>query len=138
MPALTKYNSFAEDLSEGLIVAWGTAHTFKAVLTNTTPNVGTHSVLADVGELSTGGGYTAGGIDIQNEGTRTGGTVYVTAQDITWTPSGGGFGPFRYIVLYDDTAAGDPLIGYFDYGSSLSPTTIPFTVDFGAYLFTVA
>ena len=49
------------------------------------------------------------------------------------TASGGSVGPFRYVVIYNDTPAGDPLVAYYDYSSSitlLDGETL--TVDFGA------
>ena len=49
------------------------------------------------------------------------------------------FGPFRYAVLYNDTGATKYLIGYYDYGSSISINDgETFTVDFGASVLTVA
>ena len=40
-------------------------------------------------------------------------------------------GPFRHVVLYDDTVAGDPLVGWWDYGSSITMANAEtFTVDF--------
>lgn len=48
------------------------------------------------------------------------GTYGLDFNDITLTASGGSVGPFRYVYIYDDTVAGDPLVGYFDYGSSIT------------------
>ena len=48
---------------------------------------------------------------------------------------------FRYAVLFNDgtTAKTDPLIGYWDYGSTVSMVTDDtFTVDFGANILTIA
>jgi hypothetical protein len=50
-------------------------------------------------------------------------------------------GPFRYAVLYNDTptSPADPLIGYWDYGSSITLASgETFTVDFGTNILTVA
>jgi len=53
---------------------------------------------------------------------QTGGTYTLVLSDVTLTSTGGATGPFRYVYVYDDTvtAPNDPLIGYYDYGSSLT------------------
>ena len=141
MASFVKYQQFVEDLGNKVHDLVGTNDTIKVALTNTAPNVSTHAVLADITEISAGNGYTAGGEDTQNDGTESGGTLTVTGVDVVFTASGGSIGPFRYVVLYNDTptSPADPLIGYWDYGSSITLLTgETFTVDFGASLFTVA
>ena len=54
--------------------------------------------------------------------------------DIVLTATGA-VGPFRYVVIYNDTptSPADPLIGWYDYGSSISLASgETFTVDFDA------
>jgi len=66
---------------------------------------------------------------------QTSGTYKLVLADLTLTSSGGSTGPFRYIYIYDDTAATpvDPLIGYYDYGSSLTlQDGDSLTLDFSA------
>jgi hypothetical protein len=139
MAAFVKYEAFSEHLAEKVHNL--DADTLKVALTNTAPNVATHAVLADITELGAGNGYSAGGTDTQNATSRTGGTTSVTGVDVTFTASGGSIGPFRYVVLYNDTpvSPADPLIGYWDYGSSITLATgESLLVDFGSSLFTVA
>jgi len=72
---------------------------------------------------------------ITTSSTQTGGTYKLVLSDITLTSSGGATGPFRYVYIYNDTAAApaDPLIGYYDYGSSLTLNDgDSLTVDFSA------
>ena len=67
--------------------------------------------------------------------TQTSGTYKLVLADITLTSSGGSTGPFRYVYIYDDTVTSpaDPLIGYYDYGSSLTLNDgDSLTVDFSA------
>jgi hypothetical protein len=115
--------------------------TLKVAFSNTTPNVSTMAVRADITEISAGNGYTAGGFDTQNAVSRTGNVTSITAVDVLVTASGGSIGPYRYVWLYNDTptSPADPLIGYWDKGA---PVTLANTetdlLDFGSSLFTMA
>lgn len=117
-----------------------TGHVFKVMATNGAP-LATNTVKADLTEISSGNGYPAGGSDIQNDVSQASGTATVTGVDVVWTGSGAGFGPLRYIALYNDTQTSpvDPLVCWWDYGSSISVAAgETFTVDFGASVFTLA
>jgi hypothetical protein len=140
MAAFNRYNIFAEDLANKIHDLFGTTDTLKVLLSNTAPNAATHAVKADATEISAGNGYSAGGVDIDNDGTRSTNVVTVTAADKTITASGGSIGPFRYAILYNDTptSPADPLIGWWDYGSSITLADgESFTLDFGASLLTI-
>lgn len=105
------------------------------MLTNTAP-VATNSVFANLTEISAGNGYTAGGTATTiSSSVQTTGTYKLIITDVVFTASGGSIGPFRYVVLYNDTptSPADPLIGWYDYGSSISLNAgETFTVDFDA------
>lgn len=134
MATYVKYQSFVEHLAEKVHNLG--SDTLKVALTNSAPNVATHSVLADISELSAGNGYTAGGTATTiSSSAQTSGTYKLVITDVTFTASGGSIGPFRYIVLYNDTPSSpaDPLIGYYDYGTNITITDgNSFTTDFSA------
>jgi hypothetical protein len=61
---------------------------------------------------------------------QTSGTYKLTCNDLVLTASGN-VATFRYVILYNDTAASDELIGYYDYGSNVTMSNgETFTVDF--------
>lgn len=123
-----KFNVFTKDLVNGAH-NFG-SNTFKVELTNTAP-VATNAVKADITDITAGNGYTAGGLAMAMTVSTASGTAKVTGTAITWTAAGGTIGPFRYAVLYNDTQTTPvkPLIGWWDYGSSLSTNdTETFTV----------
>ncbi len=140
MAAFNKFNVFTEDLNEGVHNLQATGDVAKVFLTNTAP-VATNTIKANITEITAGNGYTAGGEDTQNDTSRAGNTTSVTGVDVVWTAAGGTIGPFRYVVLYNDTptSPADPLIGWWDNGSSVTLNDgETFTVDFGTSMFTVA
>lgn len=139
MATYNKYEVFTEDLAEKVHNL--DADTLKVMLSNTTPNAATHATRSQVTELGAGNGYSSGGTDTQNATSRSGGTTSITGVDVVFTASGGTIGPFRYVELYNDTptSPADPLIGWWDYGSSITLNdTETFTVDFGSSMFTIA
>ena len=140
MASFVKYEVLSEHLCNKVHDFFGTDDTLKVMLSNTAPVVGTDTIRSGASEISGGNGYTSGGEDTQNNGTRSGATVSVVGTDVVWTASGA-VGPFRYTILYNDTptSPADPLIGYWDYGSAVTLASgETFTADFGSSLFTVA
>ena len=138
MAAAVKFQKFVRDL--GLGVHNLDTGALKVYLTNAAPNAATHTVKADLADISAGNGYVAGGADITGVYAESGGTGTLTATDVTFTASGGTVGPFRYAVLYNDTptSPADPLIQYWDYGSAITLADgETFTVDFGASVLTL-
>ena len=134
MAVYNKFQDFVEQLLKGVHHAHAAGDVWKIYLTNATP-VATNALKAEIAEISAGNGYTAGGVDVQNDVTETGGTATVTAVDVTVTAAGGAVGPFRHAVLYNDTATvpADPLVAWWDYGSAVTLNDgESLTVDFGS------
>lgn len=125
MATYNKVNDFVEDVHHGvhdlssdqLVIALSdTAPGSEA----SDPTADGNGVLANVTEIS----YTnlsSRNITTSSSG-QTGGTYQLTLADLTLTASGGSVGPFRYVWIYNDTPSSpaDPLIAYYDYGSSIT------------------
>lgn len=126
MAAYNKFDQFVEDLTQKLYDLFGTAgstaDTLMVMLVNSPAPVTTNAIKGDLTELGTANGYTAGGVSIANVGTRSTGTFTLNGTNVTTTAAGGSVGPFRYVVLFDNTigAPVKPLIAWWDYGSGLT------------------
>lgn len=127
MAVFQKFNSFVELLAEK-------AHnlgsdTLKIALTNSAP-IASNTVLANITQIANGNGYTTGGAAVTiTASSQTSGTYKLVGDDVVFTATGS-MGPFRYAVLYNDTATNDELIGYVDYGSSITLASgETFTID---------
>jgi len=125
MATFTKFEPFVEAVAEK-VHNLGTDQ-LTVALTNTAPNV-TDATLSQITQIS----YTncsARNITTTTSA-QTSGTYKLVLADLVLTASGT-VGPFRYVVIYNDTSASDNLISFYDYGSSItlnSPET--FTIDF--------
>jgi len=129
MATFNKFNAFVENVAEG-VHNLGTGQLVVA-LTHTLPTA-SNSVLADISQIT----YT--NLSSRNITTtssaQTSGTYKLVLADLVLTATGS-VGPFRYVVIYNDTptSPADPLIGWYDYGSSISlANSETFTIDFDA------
>ena len=126
MAAFQKFDSFVEALAEKTHNLG--ADTLTVALTNTAPGA-TNTVLANITEIS----YTnlSSRVLTSVTSSQTSGTYTLDAADLVLTASGT-VPTFRYVVLYNDTATSDELIGYYDYGSAvdlLNGETFTITFD---------
>ena len=133
MATFNKYYVFVEALAEKTHNLG--SDTLKVALTNTAPTVASDSVwnTTVAPAPASANGYTAGGNTITTTSSaQTSGTYKLVLADSVFTASGGSIGPFRYVILYNSTAS-NAVIGYYDYGSSITlADTETFTVDFDA------
>ena len=133
MATYNKFQDFAEQIAKG--VHNFASHTFKVALTNTAPNA------TDVSWSTTphpapvaANGYTAGGTATTITTSEASGTMTISGTQVVFTATAGGIGPFRYAILYNDSATSPTkaAIAWWDYGSSipLLNDTETFTVRF--------
>lgn len=114
MASFTKFNSFVEAVAEKshnlgsdqLVVA----------LTNSAPSA-SNTQLSDITEIS----YTncSSRNITTSASSQTSGTYKLVLSDLTLTATGT-VGPFRYVVIYNDTSTNDLLIGYYDRTASIT------------------
>lgn len=125
MASANKFNTFSLDM--GNKVHNLGSDQLKVALTNTLPVV-TNTVLANITEVS----YT--NLSTRNitttSFTQTSGTAKLILTDLVLTATGA-VGPFRYVVVYNSTAASGNLIAWYDTASSTTMGALDtFTCDF--------
>lgn len=119
MAAYNKFNDFSEQLANG--VQNFATDVYKVALSNTAP-VATNTILSNITQIGAGNGYTSGGSTTTITLAEVTGTTTVSGTQVVFTASGGSIGPFRYVVLYNDTTTSPskPLVAWWDYGSSIT------------------
>jgi hypothetical protein len=118
MATFNKFHSFVEALSEKVHNLG--ADTLTVALSNTLP-VNTNTVLANITQIAytniqdgaTTGRNLAGVTSAQVSGTYT-----LDANDLVLTATGT-VPTFRYVVLFNQSATNDELIGWYDYGATV-------------------
>jgi hypothetical protein len=113
MATFQKFQPFAQGVAEKKHNL--SADTLMVALTNAAP-LATNGVLADITQISYAN--LSSRVVTRVSGGQTGGVYNLVLQDLLLTASGA-VGPFRYVVLYNDTAANKDLIGFIDYGASI-------------------
>lgn len=115
--AFNKFNTFAKACAEKVHNLASDSIKIALCASANAP-VATNSQLSNLTEIS----YTnlSSRSVTTTSSAQSSGTYKLTLTDLTLTASGGAVAAFRYIVLYNDTATNKELIGYYDYGSSLS------------------
>ena len=120
MASFNKFNCLLEDAFEGKHNLAG--DTLKILLTNTAP-VATNTIRSQLIEITAQNGYPSGGLALPvSSSAQTSGVYRAIVSDVTLTATGS-IGPFRYIVIYNSTSATNPLMCWYDYGSSLTLNT---------------
>jgi hypothetical protein len=113
------------------------ADQFTMYLSNEAPIVATDEAKADIANITEQNGYTETNLTTTWAETAGGSGIWRLANDadVSWTASGGSFGPFQYVVVYNNTTTTplDLLVGYWDVGSATTITNgNTFTVDLDA------
>jgi hypothetical protein len=116
MASFNKFNCFVENLAEGVHNLQ--SHALKVALTNTAP-IASNQVLADITEIS----YTnlsSRALTVSSSA-QSSGLYKLVINDLVVSATGA-VGPWRYVVIYNDTptSPADPLIGWYDNGASVS------------------
>ena len=127
MAAFNKFNSFVEALAEKVHNLGSDTLTIALCAAANAP-VATNTQLSNLVQIA----YTnlsARTLTVTGSA-QTAGTYKLTITDKVLTASGT-VGPFRYIVIYNDTATNDELIGWYDYGSEITLNNgDTFTINF--------
>jgi hypothetical protein len=115
MAVFNKFDSFVEAVAEKLHDLG--ADQLVIALSNVAP-IATNTQLSNITQVA----YT--NLSTRNltrtSSSQTSGLYKLVIADITLTSTGGSTGPFRYITIYNDTSTNDLLIGWYDYGTSLT------------------
>jgi hypothetical protein len=121
MATYNKFNVFVENEAEKVHNLG--SDTLKIALSNTAP-AATDTVFAPGGAHpppAAANGYTGGGHAVTiTTSSQTAGTYTLAGNQVVITATAGGIGPFRYVILYNDTSAADSVIAWWDYGSSIT------------------
>jgi hypothetical protein len=121
--------SFKQEILEGVHNLSTTGDVFKLALydNNASFTAATTAYTTD-DEVGDSGSYVAGGGALDKNGVTTSGTTaFVDFEDISFTAA---TITARGALIYNDTAAGDPVVAVLDFGADKTSTTGTFTVQF--------
>lgn len=113
---LNKFNSFVEAVHEK-VHNLGSDQLVLALTAAANAPVATNTQLSNLTQIT----YTnlSSRSLTTSSSSQTSGTYKLVLASITLSATGS-VGPFRYFVIYNDTATNDELIGWYDYGSEIT------------------
>jgi hypothetical protein len=116
MAAYNKFNTFVADISNKVHNLGADTLTIALTATANAP-VATNTVLANLTQIA----YTnlSARTVTTTSSTQTSGTYKLICAQLVLTASGA-VASFQYVVLYNGTAVGGPLIGWWDNGSAVT------------------
>ena len=137
---------FEEALAYMIDGGWEPADEIKcAILDNTTTPTAADGTpaLGDYTEVGTDGTYVAGGTGLGNLGacvTEAGGTMtFDSATNPSWAQDASNDTDAYWGLIYNDTQAGDPAIGFVDLGGPVDMTAGDLTITWNASgIFTIS
>jgi hypothetical protein len=128
-----KFYGFIEDVLKGRIDV--TEDALFVLLTNTSPDPSdvrvdtttspcTLGTTSNAVEIPAGNGYTKKGAAVAViSASQNAGVFTLSGDDLVWAAAEGEVGPFRYFVLFDDTAgtpSARPVIAWWDRGEAIT------------------
>lgn len=127
MASFNKFNSFTEAVAEK-VHNLGSDQLVVALCATANAPVATNTQLSNLTQIS----YT--NLSSRNittsSSSQSSGTYKLVLTDLVLTASGT-VAAFQYVVIYNDTATNDELIGWYDYGAALTLLNgETFTIDF--------
>ena len=131
-----KFNCLVEDLAEKKHNL--ASDTLKVAFSNAS-NVPSASADVKLADITTIVATNLGDVTLTvSSSGQSAGTYKLVVADKTLTASGA-VPAFRYVIIYNDTAANDELICWYDYGSEVTLASgDTFKLDFGTELFSLA
>ena len=117
MASYVKFYSFVEALAEKVHNLASDTLTVALVAAANPPSQ-SNTVLANLTQISYAN--CSSRVLTVSSSSQTTGTYKLVIADKTLSASGGSVGPFRYVVIYNDTATNDELICYHDYGADIT------------------
>lgn len=128
MATFNKFNSFVEALAEKVHNLGADTLTIALCAAANAP-VASNTQLSNLTQIA----YTnlSARAITTSASSQTSGTYKLVLTDLVLSASGGSAAAFQYIVIYNDTATNDELIGWFDYASALTLASgESLTIDF--------
>jgi hypothetical protein len=134
MPAFVEPDILSEDIANKIHDF--NSDTFRWVLSNTAPVLGSTFLLSNVTQISSGNGYTqmtdgANGITATVGFSRSGQTTTVATSNAPVVTATGVIGPFQYLILINDTPTSplNPVVGWVTLTSAITmANTDTFTI----------